>query len=329
MEPDTRNWTAARGLMAAVLVTMAMPAAPYGQAPQQAGLPPLAVSQIEDGRRSEAMNQTLSLELLRAHLHPRTPAAAREGHEPERRAGSRRRRHVLRRPEERHAAAGAGPDPRTARSHGSRSTTTSCACAASRCRRASSTSTTWPRAAPEPAAPGCRGCTARAASACRAAMTGGVGAAGYGGGDRGGTGGGSAEARLRCQARTRATCSRSCRPASRHSSRAPARLNIDRKAGLLQVTDYPGNLDRIAVYVEAYETRALRQVRIVGEDPRGGAARGVLGRHRLDAHPQERRRRGGDHPAPGADAADPGRSRSGSTSRTSRGCSRPSQARAT
>ena len=40
---------------------MAMPAAPCGQAPQQPGLPPLAVSQIEDGRRSEAMNQTLSL----------------------------------------------------------------------------------------------------------------------------------------------------------------------------------------------------------------------------------------------------------------------------
>ena len=61
MEPDTRNWTAARGLMAALLVTVAMPAAPHGQAPQQPGLPPLAVSQLEDGRRSEAMNQTLSL----------------------------------------------------------------------------------------------------------------------------------------------------------------------------------------------------------------------------------------------------------------------------
>jgi type II secretory pathway component GspD/PulD (secretin) len=43
------------------------------------------------------------------------------------------------------------------------------------------------------------------------------------------------------------------------------RLNVDRKAGLLQVTDYPGNLDRIAIYVEAYETRALRQVRIVAK----------------------------------------------------------------
>jgi MSHA biogenesis protein MshL len=41
------------------------------------------------------------------------------------------------------------------------------------------------------------------------------------------------------------------------------RLNIDRKAGLIQVTDYPSHLDRIAVYIEAYETRALRQVRIV------------------------------------------------------------------
>jgi len=32
-----------------------------GQAPQQPGLPPLAVSQIEEGRRSEAMNQPFSL----------------------------------------------------------------------------------------------------------------------------------------------------------------------------------------------------------------------------------------------------------------------------
>jgi len=43
------------------------------------------------------------------------------------------------------------------------------------------------------------------------------------------------------------------------------RTNLDRKAGLLQVTDYPANLDRIAVYIETYENRVLRQVQIVAK----------------------------------------------------------------
>ena len=43
------------------------------------------------------------------------------------------------------------------------------------------------------------------------------------------------------------------------------RFNMDRKAGLLQVTDFASNLDKIAVYVEAYESRALRQVLIVAK----------------------------------------------------------------
>ena len=43
------------------------------------------------------------------------------------------------------------------------------------------------------------------------------------------------------------------------------RSNMDRKAGLLQVTDFPDRLDRIGMYIEAYENRALRQVRIVAK----------------------------------------------------------------
>jgi MSHA biogenesis protein MshL len=43
------------------------------------------------------------------------------------------------------------------------------------------------------------------------------------------------------------------------------RSNMDRKAGLLQVTDFPDRLDKIALYIEAYENRALRQVRIVAK----------------------------------------------------------------
>jgi MSHA biogenesis protein MshL len=40
------------------------------------------------------------------------------------------------------------------------------------------------------------------------------------------------------------------------------KLNLDRKAGLVQVTDYPDTLDRIANYLELVETRNLRQVHI-------------------------------------------------------------------
>ena len=43
------------------------------------------------------------------------------------------------------------------------------------------------------------------------------------------------------------------------------KMNLDRKAGLLQVTDLPSRLDKVAVYIEAYENRALRQVRIVAK----------------------------------------------------------------
>lgn len=41
-----------------------------------------------------------------------------------------------------------------------------------------------------------------------------------------------------------------------------ATFNIDRKAGLLQVTDFPERLDRVAVYLEAVLDRAQRQVQI-------------------------------------------------------------------
>jgi MSHA biogenesis protein MshL len=43
------------------------------------------------------------------------------------------------------------------------------------------------------------------------------------------------------------------------------KFNLDRKAGLLQVTDFPDRLDRVQLYIEAYETRVLRQVQIVAK----------------------------------------------------------------
>jgi type II secretory pathway component GspD/PulD (secretin) len=39
-------------------------------------------------------------------------------------------------------------------------------------------------------------------------------------------------------------------------------FNVDRKAGLLQVTDFPERLDRVAAYLDAVQDRVLRQVQI-------------------------------------------------------------------
>ena len=41
-----------------------------------------------------------------------------------------------------------------------------------------------------------------------------------------------------------------------------AAFNVDRKAGLLQVTDFPERLDRVAVYLETVQDRVQRQVQI-------------------------------------------------------------------
>jgi MSHA biogenesis protein MshL len=43
---------------------------------------------------------------------------------------------------------------------------------------------------------------------------------------------------------------------------ADAKYNLDRKAGLLQVTDYPDRLDKVALYLEAVQIRVNRQVQI-------------------------------------------------------------------
>ena len=43
---------------------------------------------------------------------------------------------------------------------------------------------------------------------------------------------------------------------------ADAKYNLDRKAGLLQVTDYPDRLDKVALYLEAVQLRVNRQVQI-------------------------------------------------------------------
>ena len=58
-----------------------------------------------------------------------------------------------------------------------------------------------------------------------------------------------------------------------------AAFNVDRKAGLLQVTDFPERLDRVAVYLDAVQDRVQRQVqidaRVIEVEPSDDKAMGV------------------------------------------------------
>ena len=58
-----------------------------------------------------------------------------------------------------------------------------------------------------------------------------------------------------------------------------ATFNVDRKAGLLQVTDFPERLDRIAIYLDTVQDRVHRQVqidaRVIEVEPADAKARGI------------------------------------------------------
>jgi type II secretory pathway component GspD/PulD (secretin) len=58
-----------------------------------------------------------------------------------------------------------------------------------------------------------------------------------------------------------------------------ATFNLDRKAGLLQVTDFPERLDRVAIYLDAVQDRVHRQVqidaRVIEVEPNDANAPGV------------------------------------------------------
>ena len=58
-----------------------------------------------------------------------------------------------------------------------------------------------------------------------------------------------------------------------------ATFNVDRKAGLLQVTDFPERLDRVAIYLDAVQDRVHRQVqidaRVIEVEPTDAKANGV------------------------------------------------------
>jgi hypothetical protein len=56
-------------------------------------------------------------------------------------------------------------------------------------------------------------------------------------------------------------------------------FNVDRKAGLLQVTDFPERLDRVAIYLDAVQDRVHRQVqidaRLIEVEPTDAKAAGI------------------------------------------------------
>ena len=58
-----------------------------------------------------------------------------------------------------------------------------------------------------------------------------------------------------------------------------ASFSVDRKAGLLQVTDFPERLDRVAIYLDAVQERVHRQVqidaRVIEVEPTDAKANGV------------------------------------------------------
>ena len=58
-----------------------------------------------------------------------------------------------------------------------------------------------------------------------------------------------------------------------------AAFNVDRKAGLLQVTDFPERLDRVAIYLDAVQDRVHRQVqidaRVIEVEPTDAKASGI------------------------------------------------------
>ena len=58
-----------------------------------------------------------------------------------------------------------------------------------------------------------------------------------------------------------------------------ATFNVDRKAGLLQVTDFPERLDRVAIYLDTVQDRVHRQVqidaRVIEVEPTDAKASGI------------------------------------------------------
>jgi MSHA biogenesis protein MshL len=256
MEPRTRNLTSTCGLVAALVLTLGMPSS--AQAPPQTGLPPLAVSQIEDGRRSEALGQTLSLsfaepisirDLLLLLVQNTTLSVVLDPDVDGTFSGDLKHvtlQQALDLVLEPHGFVAAIQDNVV------------------RVRREQLQTRLFNINYVATRRSGTRGTGLTGAYGQGAYGANGVGVVGVGGGFYGG--GGSING---SQASVSGTDSgdvfEELQAGIETLLSEAGKLNIDRKAGLVQATDYPGHLDRIAVYIEAYETRALRQVRIVAK----------------------------------------------------------------
>jgi MSHA biogenesis protein MshL len=291
MEPMTRNLTTTCGLVAALALALGMPSSAQAprqpglpplavsqiedgrrsealalgmpssaQAPQQPGLPPLAVSQIEDGRRSEALGQTLSLsfaepisirDLLLLLVQNTTLSVVLDPDVDGTFSGDLKnvtlqqafdlvlephgfvaaiQGNILRVRREQLQTRLFNINYVATRRSGTRGT----------------------------------GLTGMYGQGAYGYGANGVGAVGVGGGYYGG-GGGINGSQASVSGTDSGDVFEELQAGIETLLSDAGKLNIDRKAGLVQATDYPGHLDRIAVYIEAYETRALRQVRIVAK----------------------------------------------------------------
>jgi MSHA biogenesis protein MshL len=261
MEPKTRNLTSTCGLVAALVLALGMPSS--AQVPQQPGLPPLAVSQIEDGRRSEALSQTLSLsfaepisirDLLLLLVQNTTLSVVLDPDVDGTFSGDLKNvtlQQALDLVLEPHGFVAAIQD-NVVRVRREQVQTRLFNINYVATRRSGTRGT------------GLTGMYGQGAYGYGANGVVGGGVAGAGGGYYGGAGGiGGSQASV--SGTDSGDVFEELQAGIETLLSEAGKLNIDRKAGLVQATDYPSHLDRIAVYIEAYETRALRQVRIVAK----------------------------------------------------------------
>ena len=261
MERKTRNLTSTCGLVAALVLALWMPSS--AQVPQQPGLPPLAVSQIEDGRRSEALSQTLSLsfaepisirDLLLLLVQNTTMSVVIDPDVDGTFSGDLKNvtlQQALDLVLEPHGFVAAIQD-NVVRVRREQVQTRLFNINYVATRRSGTRGT------------GLTGMYGQGAYGYGANGVVGGGVAGAGGGYYGGAGGiGGSQASV--SGTDSGDVFEELQAGIETLLSDAGKLNIDRKAGLVQATDYPSHLDRIAVYIEAYETRALRQVRIVAK----------------------------------------------------------------
>lgn len=262
MEPKTRNLTSTCGLVAALVLALGTPFS--AQVPQQPGLPPLAVSQIEDGRRSDALSQTLSLsfaepisirDLLLLLVQNTTMSVVLDPDVDGTFSGDLKNvtlQQALDLVLEPHGFVAAIQD-NVVRVRREQVQTRLFNINYVATRRSGTRGT------------GLTGMYGQGAYGYGANGVAGGGAGVAGGGGYYGGAGGIGGSQASVSGTDSGDVFEELQAGIETLLSDAGKLNIDRKAGLVQATDYPSHLDKIAVYIEAYETRALRQVRIVAK----------------------------------------------------------------